>query len=276
MSQILDAIKQADDKRKQASENKRIGNPYAFVMGKSSKKKSRLLWFVLLLTLLSTIAVLLFYTPSSNVRGTKPSIQELSQNKPTQEATEKATQAQQSAAVSQKEDKSSKATIEESAKTPSPANNKENNATTSSKVEVKNIAKNVPQLALEIPEDKSKPTGKIEQLLSDIPQQVKQMASKDLQTKKTTKDTEKAGNISSAKPPATNVDVNSSVAAWKEDMTISAIFNHAEQSKRFVLIAGKKLKEGDTIPYRDLQLLKIMDNGIIVSGSDGQTFIKTY
>lgn len=278
MSQILDAIKQADDKRK-ASQSKRIGNPYAFIGNKSAKKSNRLLWLALLVTLVVAGGVFLFYQPGESIDVTTknqqtPSAVNTAQNQSAQpqQTTNADSTTSEANVASQNTESASKDNAEIAASTQQLAT--ESDSVDDSEVMPDSKAVDTPQLALEIPADKAEAdTSKDnEELISEIPQQPLRPEL----TSKASSSSKQNQSSQATSEPSEPVDAGSSVSAWKEDMTISAIFNHADKDKRFVLIAGKKLKEGDTIPYRDMTLLKIMDNGIIVSGTDGQTFIKTY
>lgn len=281
MSQILDAIKQADDKRK-ASENKRIGNPYQYLSVKSSKKNSRLIWLLLIAAIVIAAAVFLFYNPSKTyaLRTSKPveSVTESSESPTETQTIDSTAEVVAQAEVTSDNSKNNNAITSESNE------NKAQTENTGNEAEAKELlakdtdktetdTNKVPNLALEIPEDSkiNNVLEKTEKLLADIPKQAKRPSSNANTGSSQTKQPAAAESNT-----ATTASVDNTTPAWKESMTISAIFNHADPSKRFVLISGAKLREGDTIPYRDLQLIKIMDNGIIVSGPDGQTFIKTY
>lgn len=259
MSQILDAIKQADEKRKKTA-SAHLNHPYQYITNKSSNKKHRFLWLTLLAVLLIAIIVFLFYKPTTKLLAS-PTLSSMSQQQPIQPQ----------AAITNTEIKSNNNTdikkpieekeISEKEMEEKPLTNKNN------------TIKALPDLALEIPNEVS-PTSQpaVDKLLTDIPAQP---------TKLNQQNSNKQANNSkrtdtTASTSSTSIKTNETIAAWKRNLSISAIFNHADQAKRFVLISGKKLHEGDAIPDRELQLIKIMDNGIIVSGEDGQTFIKTH
>lgn len=257
MSQILDAIKQADEKRKKTA-SAHLNHPYQYITNKSSNKKHRFLWLTLLAVLLIAIIVFLFYKPTTKLLAS-PTLSNTVQQQPIQPQ----------AAITNTEIKSNNnADIEK------PIEEKE---ISEKEMEEKPLAnenntiKALPDLALEIPNEASltsQPT--VDKLLTDIPAQPNQQKQNGNKQADNSKRDDTTASIS------TPIKTNETVAAWKRNLSISAIFNHADQAKRFVLISGKKLHEGDAIPDRELQLIKIMDNGIIVSGEDGQTFIKTH
>ncbi len=269
MSQILDAIKQADEKRKGANNSKnRVDNPYQYLTPKTNNKKRTILWLsVALFAALALIASKL-YQPKNTVAPAIKQKQTIAQTKQTPSET--------------KTSKASTAAV--------PSKNTETEASGSNVIpatESDSTQNNT--LALEIPEDgetattfaKSDPIGKEpDPLLADIPKAKPTKAVSVTPSKKpastNTQHPVKQQSKQQPKVVSTPPEVDNSTAAWKQNLTISAIFNHDSPAKRFVLISGKKLKEGDPIPNHDLKLVKIMSNGIIVSGKNGQTLIKTH
>lgn len=86
--------------------------------------------------------------------------------------------------------------------------------------------------------------------------------------------TENAPTPSQNKATATQANRGGVVPSWKKNLHITAIVYNKAPEKRLVLIKGKKIHEGGTIPGTSTVVVSIQPKGIIINDGNGDIMIR--
>lgn len=86
--------------------------------------------------------------------------------------------------------------------------------------------------------------------------------------------TENAPKPSQNKATATQANRGGVVPSWKKNLHITAIVYNKAPEKRLVLIKGKKIHEGGTIPGTSTVVVSIQPKGIIINDGNGDIMIR--